>query len=145
QARFNVGIRTITVDRVTQQAVYPVGSGIVWDSDAGLEYAECLQKAVAIQAVPPPFELLETLRHDATGYHYLVAHLDRMAASAEHFGWAADREAWRERLAAAALEFPPVPLRVRFLVDAQGAMRVEHFVLSEPKVWRVRLAQTPVD
>lgn len=144
-ARFNVGIRTITVDRETGQAVYPVGSGIVWDSDAELEYAECLQKAVAIQTTPPAFELLETLRHDATGYHYLIEHLDRMAASARHFGWTADRDAWRKRLEAAALEFPAVPLRVRFLVDQPGAMRVEHFVLPDPKPWRVRLAMTAVD
>ena len=45
QAQFNVAIRTVTVDREKETAVYNVGSGVVWDSDAQEEYEECLLKA----------------------------------------------------------------------------------------------------
>jgi para-aminobenzoate synthetase/4-amino-4-deoxychorismate lyase len=44
-AQFNVAIRTVTVDREKETAVYHVGSGVVWDSDAQAEYEECLLKA----------------------------------------------------------------------------------------------------
>lgn len=44
QALFNVAIRTVVVDRERETAVYGVGSGIVWDSDAQEEYEECLLK-----------------------------------------------------------------------------------------------------
>ncbi|MBE2225143.1 MAG: chorismate-binding protein, partial [Anaerolineae bacterium] len=45
QAQFNVAIRTVTVDREKETAVYHVGSGVVWDSNAQEEYEECLLKA----------------------------------------------------------------------------------------------------
>lgn len=45
QAQFNVAIRTALVDRAAGQARYHIGSGIVWDSDAGAEWEECLLKA----------------------------------------------------------------------------------------------------
>jgi para-aminobenzoate synthetase/4-amino-4-deoxychorismate lyase len=45
RAQFNVAIRTLLFDRDTNTATYPVGSGIVWDSDPPAEYAECLLKA----------------------------------------------------------------------------------------------------
>jgi para-aminobenzoate synthetase/4-amino-4-deoxychorismate lyase len=44
-AQFNVAIRTIHVDREHQTAEYGVGGGIVWDSHAADEYAECRAKA----------------------------------------------------------------------------------------------------
>ena len=43
EAAFNVAIRTAVV--ADGAGRYDVGSGIVWDSDADAEYAECLLKA----------------------------------------------------------------------------------------------------
>ena len=42
-AAFNVAIRTAVV--ADGAARYDVGTGIVWDSEADAEYAECLMKA----------------------------------------------------------------------------------------------------
>ncbi len=42
-AAFNVAIRTAVV--ADGRGRYDVGSGVVWDSEAGAEYAECLLKA----------------------------------------------------------------------------------------------------
>ncbi len=48
--QFNVAIRTVVIDRETGPATYGVGSGIVWDSEPGAEYAECLLKARVLSA-----------------------------------------------------------------------------------------------
>jgi para-aminobenzoate synthetase / 4-amino-4-deoxychorismate lyase len=45
RARFSVAIRTAVVDRATNTAVYGVGGGITWDSEAAAEHAELLAKA----------------------------------------------------------------------------------------------------
>ena len=48
EARFNVAIRTVSIDRTAGQAEYGVGGGIVWDSATALEYAECRVKAALL-------------------------------------------------------------------------------------------------
>ncbi|MBN1558285.1 MAG: aminodeoxychorismate synthase component I [Lentisphaerae bacterium] len=45
RAEFSVAIRTACVDRAAGRAEYGVGGGIVWDSRADAEYAECADKA----------------------------------------------------------------------------------------------------
>jgi para-aminobenzoate synthetase / 4-amino-4-deoxychorismate lyase len=52
QARFSVAIRTVTIDRAAGQAEYGVGGGIVWDSTAEGEYAECCTKAAILARNP---------------------------------------------------------------------------------------------
>ncbi|MGG6296507.1 aminodeoxychorismate synthase component I [Leptolyngbya sp. AN02str] len=44
-AQFNVAIRTVLLDHGAQTAEYGLGSGIVWDSETGTEFEECLTKA----------------------------------------------------------------------------------------------------
>jgi para-aminobenzoate synthetase/4-amino-4-deoxychorismate lyase len=51
RARFNVAIRTVVVDRDTGEAVYGVGGGITWDSDAQAERAELRAKAAVLAHV----------------------------------------------------------------------------------------------
>ncbi|MBN9078656.1 MAG: aminodeoxychorismate synthase component I [Rhizobiales bacterium] len=50
--RFNVAIRTITLFP-NGEAIYNVGGGVVFDSTAGEEYAECLLKARYATGTPP--------------------------------------------------------------------------------------------
>lgn len=47
-ARFSVAIRTATIDRTRGEIVYPVGAGIVAESDPSSEWDETLAKAEAI-------------------------------------------------------------------------------------------------
>ena len=49
---WNVAIRTITCTDDT--AYFHTGGGIVWDSNAGDEYAELQLKAVALRSVLTP-------------------------------------------------------------------------------------------
>lgn len=88
KARFNVAIRTVVVDHNTRRAEYGVGGGIVWESEAGDEYGECLSKAAVLTSELPEFKLLETmLWTPEEGYFLLEKHLKRLKQSAEYFGF----------------------------------------------------------
>jgi para-aminobenzoate synthetase/4-amino-4-deoxychorismate lyase len=100
-ASFNVAIRTAVVNIAGGRVEFGVGSGIVWDSDAGAEYEECLLKGSVIGQAPVRFELLETLRWTPEeGYFLRDRHVDRLRESADYFDFAFDSEA------AAGLERP---------------------------------------
>ncbi|NJN32027.1 MAG: aminodeoxychorismate synthase component I [Synechococcales cyanobacterium RM1_1_8] len=153
QAQFNVAIRTVLIDKRRGTAEYGVGSGIVWDSDAAAEYAECCLKTAILTREPRAFELLETmLWQPEQGYFLLEYHLQRLRDSAEYFGYGLDLGQVRQVLAALALQrlsqpvvsppldlpmgsqidsqmdspqAPPTAWKVRLLVDAQGGCRIE--------------------
>lgn len=146
RARFNVAIRTATVDRELGTATYNVGSGIVWDSRAGREYAECLAKARVLERDVTPFSLIETLKWTpAEGFVLLNRHLDRLASSARYFGIPFARAEIRRALARAAAG--DVPLRVRLLLDEGGRVRTEASFLPVAGTAPVRagLAAMPID
>ncbi|HKU66065.1 MAG TPA: aminodeoxychorismate synthase component I [Rhizomicrobium sp.] len=107
-ARFNVAIRTLTV--WGDEGALGIGGGVVQDSDAAGEYAECLLKARFFETARKPLELIETLRWEK-GFVRLTAHLARMEQSARVFGLAFDRAT-----ALAALE--------KAVAGKQGALRV---------------------
>jgi para-aminobenzoate synthetase/4-amino-4-deoxychorismate lyase len=57
RARFNVAIRTAVVDTHTGHAVYGVGGGITWQSQAPAEHAEVLAKTAVLRASDRDIEL----------------------------------------------------------------------------------------
>ncbi|MES1255132.1 MAG: aminodeoxychorismate synthase component I [Acidobacteriota bacterium] len=150
-AQFNVAIRTAVVDCEAGTLEFGVGSGVVWDSDPGQEYDECLLKGSILGQRPRPFELLETVRWTPDeGFALLDRHLARMEASAGYFGFrwpggeletALDRE----------VRGSAAPRRVRLLVAEDGAVRTESVGLDPERldpgssVVRVRLAAQAVD
>lgn len=84
--QLSVAIRTVVVDRGRGVARYGTGGGIVWDSDAGAEWAEAHTKALVLTAGRPAIELLETLRwRPRSGFFLRAGHLDRLVASATYF------------------------------------------------------------
>ncbi len=150
QARFNVAIRTLTIDREAGRARYPVGGGITWDSSPEDEYRECLAKAAVLSRVPAPrFNLLESLLFEQGAYFLLEEHLSRLAASASYFGRPLDRGALREALLSRPWTRPPTShdrrLKVRVLVRADGTTQIEAAPLASLGEPRVGLAATPVD
>ncbi len=129
-SRFNVMIRTVTVDKKASMAEYGVGGGIVWDSVEEDEYEECLTKAAVLTHVPPVFSLLETLRYDLqSGFRYLSEHCERALASARYFDYPLDRDKMVATLYAA-VRGKLVPQRVRWLLSPDGAMQVESVDLA---------------
>ena len=98
-ADFNVAIRTVVIDQDEGLAEYGVGGGITWDSVSTAEYEEARLKSALLVERRPDFDLIETLRWDAThGYWWLDEHMERLAASAAYFGFTFDEAALRQSL-----------------------------------------------
>jgi para-aminobenzoate synthetase / 4-amino-4-deoxychorismate lyase len=145
-ARFNVAIRTAIVDRQRRHLSFGIGSGIVWDSEASAEYAECLLKGSVLGRSPIVFDLLETLRWTPRdGYYLLQRHLDRLSGSAEYFEVPIRLADVREALHSA-VSGADEDQRVRLLVAIDGTIRTETtaFVKGVEPV-RVAFAAQPVD
>jgi para-aminobenzoate synthetase/4-amino-4-deoxychorismate lyase len=116
-----------------------VGAGIVHDSDAADEYAECGLKARFLTGLGNEFEIFETLRASRIeGCRHLEQHLDRLAASCRYFGYPFETGAARAALIEACLAMTPGQLhRLRLSVLPSGEMAVQSAQLaplSEPVV-----------
>ncbi|WP_006786884.1 chorismate-binding protein [Thiorhodospira sibirica] len=125
QACFNVAIRTVLLDKVRHRAEYGTGGGIVWDSRAEEEFAECFAKARVLRQAMPTFELLETLLWTPQqGYFLLDEHLNRLCESARYFDFGADIAMIQAKLVRLAERFGQQPRRVRLLLKRNGDMTV---------------------
>jgi branched-subunit amino acid aminotransferase/4-amino-4-deoxychorismate lyase len=93
-----------------------------------------------------PFELLETMRWTPReGWYLLDRHLARLEESARHFRFVYSASQTRETLERA-VRSAEAAQRVRLLLTADGAVRVERTPLDRPEgVWRMRFAALPVD
>ncbi|SFV36922.1 aminodeoxychorismate synthase component I [Hyphomicrobium facile] len=121
-AQFNVVIRTAVIDRKGAGEM-GIGSGIVADSDGPKEYAECLLKMKFLTDPVRRFELIETMVYvPGDGVWLRGYHLARLAASAAYFGFAYDATKVRDAIDAAIAEQPDNRLRVRLLLDEDGAV-----------------------
>ncbi len=117
-AAFNVAIRTLHLR--DGRAAVGLGSGIVADSRAPDEWAECMTKSAFIPSPAGAFDLIETMRFDPIeGLVRLNAHIDRLRASAETFGFRFDRHAVRNDLQAATFRLRE-PMRVRLFLSHSG-------------------------
>ena len=143
RARFSVAIRTLVLDRRTGSATYGTGGGIIWDSAAEDEWQESLIKAEILRGGRPPFQLLETMRFEPeTGIDRLDAHLRRLKASGDYFGYPIDLRAITDRLRQIETD---TPLRLRMLIAQDGTMTIEEHPLGPfPEIVRLKLASEPV-
>ncbi len=124
KAVFNVAIRTLLIRQ--QQGAMGVGSGIVYDSQAAAEYAECQLKARFLTESAAPFEIFETLRHKA-GYHLLEKHLARLRRSAEYFNYPLDYDKLQQLLKQAEQAFDrSQAYRIKIRLFADGEIKLEH-------------------
>ncbi len=125
RAQFNVAIRTALVHRATGEAEYGVGGGIVADSHADREMAECRLKSNVLGPRRPSFDLLETMIwRPGKGVVLLDLHLTRLMRSAEYFGFHVDLRIVQEQLREldSALR---VPHRIRMVVSRNGAVSLQ--------------------
>ncbi|MCK6426215.1 MAG: bifunctional anthranilate synthase component I family protein/class IV aminotransferase [Burkholderiaceae bacterium] len=129
----NVAIRTLTLGEA-RDGLRPlrlgVGAGIVMDSVAADERAECRLKARFLTALDPGFELFETMRGEP---HYGIAlrdeHLARLARSAQALGFAFDAEAARALLDEAAQALAG-PTRLRLALAHDGRLSLRQAALA---------------
>ncbi|WP_354686879.1 aminodeoxychorismate synthase component I [Cupriavidus necator] len=102
-----------------------VGGGIVHDSVAAEEFAECGWKARFLTRHDPGFTLFETMRVQDGECLYLARHLARIGASAQTFGFAFDADAARAAVAAQVAQLArhgKGTWRLRMSVDKAGAL-----------------------
>ncbi len=145
-AAFNVAIRTLDLDADGEGARLGLGSGIVADSVPPSEWTECLAKGAFVPSTRR-FDLIETMRFDPhDGLIRLDAHLARMKASANRFGFAFDRHAARNELQAATFRLRAAA-RLRLLLGRTGHVAVEVRPLppTPDGPVDVRIAPLPVD
>ena len=136
----SVPIRTLVLGGSrggTRQGELGVGAGIVYDSDAASEFAECRLKAGFLTGLHNEFEIFETLRASwDDGCRHVEQHLDRLAASCRYFGYPFDVGAARATLNDACLALAPGRLhRLRLAVAHTGKLAVQAAPLaplSEP-------------
>ena len=138
--RLNVAIRTMTLQN--GQLVYPVGSGVVFDSNASDEYEECLLKAKALAR--PDFQLIETLGWDTLcRFMHLDLHLARLKTSAKALGFHYDPLHIRAALQRS-VQGKASPHRVRLLLGRNGNAQVSTHPMrfnSPDHVWPVALSK----
>ncbi len=130
---FNVPIRTLFIDH-EGHASFPVGSGIVADSDVDAEYSECFLKSRFLHDRIESPSLIETMRwQSGSGYWLLRYHLDRLFESAKYFLYPCDPDAIDELLEAEADKLDPAQnWRVRLLVSPAGNLSVTATPIAIP-------------
>ncbi len=148
QARFNVAIRTITINKSSCMAEYGVGGGIVWDSEMEEEYRECLTKAEIIYRKPEMFNLFESmLWQPEKGFYLLENHLDRLRDSAEYYAFKLDLEQIKKMLENYKPDNTGEGAKVRLIVDKAGNATID----SQPLIGvksnnlKICLARNAVD
>ena len=151
QAQFNVAIRTVLINKKTNQAEYGVGGGIVWDSFSDNEYQECRVKAQVLTKKYPEFSLLETILWTAhKGYFLLKFHLQRLKKSALYFGFNLKLEQIDKKLQLLANYLADKPHKIRLLVNKDDqinceAIPLELSQLSLSQPIKLCLADQPID
>lgn len=130
-----VPIRTLLLqapDNGVRRGEMGVGAGIVFDSNAAEEYAECQLKAAFLSGLPNQFQLFETLyASHADGCRQRVPHLARLAASALYFGFTCDLAPAGALLDAACAALPDDgAFRLRLALAQDGKWSLESAPLT---------------
>ena len=125
----SVPIRTLALGpgESVRRGELGVGAGIVFDSDAQSEFAECQLKARFLTGLPNEFELFETIKASwQDGPRHLDEHMARIGASCAYFGRAFDEAAARTLVLDACLGLPQDASlhRVRLALGANGRWTV---------------------
>jgi para-aminobenzoate synthetase/4-amino-4-deoxychorismate lyase len=146
QTVFNVAIRTLVLEN--GEATMGVGGGIVIDSEPKAEFRECRLKAEFLTRTTEPFSLIETMLWNGS-YPLIELHLDRLADSADYFGFSCDRAAIHSALLdEVALFADQQPRKVRLLLDSDGTTHIvaEPIAdLSSAEPARVSIASERID
>ena len=139
---FNVAIRSIVSRK--QQAAFGTGSGIVWDSDAEMEYAETLLKTGFLS--DKPFQLIETMLLANGKFRLLDRHLKRLERACAFYLFHYNKNPILQKLADIAAENPSGKYRVRILHYKSGKTEITASRLQQkPKTGLIRLSALRTD
>ncbi|PRY00331.1 aminodeoxychorismate synthase component I [Paraburkholderia sp. BL25I1N1] len=133
----SVAIRTLTLSPSKQtsqlEGKMGVGAGIVLDSVAADEYAECQLKASFLTGAEPGFELFETMYATREeGVRHLSRHLARLSSSAATLGFKLDdTNVISAEIAAKCASLPGhTPHRMRLALSKNGTIQITAAVLT---------------
>lgn len=144
----SVPIRTLAMKEPDEygirQGEFGVGAGIVFDSVAADEYAECALKARFLTGLPQQLELFETMRVTRKGCLLIDRHLDRLCRSAKYFGFAFEEQTIRTVVNEACAVLPEGDFRMRLSLGENGTtvQMAPLQALTEPV--RVLIADKPM-
>ncbi|WP_063533533.1 bifunctional anthranilate synthase component I family protein/class IV aminotransferase [Burkholderia sp. MSMB1589WGS] len=127
--RLSVAIRTLTLGAPSadgdRRGTMGVGAGIVLDSVAADEYAECELKARFLTDADPGFQLFETMHATRTaGVRHLDRHFARLRSSADALGFAFDEPAAKLRIDARCAQLADGEHRLRVALAKDGALEI---------------------
>ena len=140
-ACFSVAIRTLVLSAPGSDGLRKgelgIGSGIVHDSIADEEYAECQLKARFVTALDVGLSLFETMRATHDGVPLLERHLARLGRSAQAFGFPLDRAELADEVARLCASLAPEgEYRMRLSLAPNGTASVTAATLSAlPATW----------
>lgn len=125
-----------------RSGIMGVGAGIVHDSVASEEYAECQLKARFLTGLAPEFDLFETMFATQNGCRHVEQHLQRLRASALYFGFTFDEATIRQRLADYCQQLSAnTAFRLRLSLKPDGTIALQSAVLTDlPDVVKVMLS-----
>ena len=132
----SVPIRTLQLSSANQQGLRQgrlgVGAGIIHDSVAAEEFAECQLKSRFLTGMQAPFQLFETMRYQADlGLARLDAHLTRLQTSAQCLGFTYDALAVKQQLLAYCQSLSAESTwRIRLALMNDGSIELSSGVLS---------------
>ena len=130
----SVPIRTLALQPEAQgvrRGEMGVGAGIVFDSDAADEYAECKLKARFLTGLANRFDIFETMYATReAGVRHRARHLARLEGSAAYFGYAFDRAAAAQAIDAACATLPAGEHRLRLALSPDGTLNMQSGALA---------------
>ena len=132
---FNVAIRTLDFPGNSQSGEFGVGGGIIHDSDSNAEWQELHLKTQFLIGVNHDFQLIETFRycHTSREIPRLAHHLDRLAHSADCFGFRHDRDGIHQRIMSYTREQAfNSGQKIRLLLNAEGTLTLSSEPLDGP-------------
>jgi len=131
-ATFNVGIRTISLDKNEGKGELGIGSGITISSDPIDEFNECRLKAHFFTRKYTDFELIETLLWHRDKFFLLDMHLKRLRDSASYFDYKYSRGYILKSLAACSRIFrKDKSYKVRLLLRKSGEVKISTSLLKD--------------
>ena len=127
----SVPIRTLALDAPNKSGVrigeMGVGAGIVHDSKAAEEFAECQLKARFLTGLTNDFELIETMYATREqGCRHLTRHLARLRNSSAYFGFGFEEDVVRQALQQVCSSLPPEGAhRLRLALGQSGRCSIQ--------------------
>ena len=128
---FNVPIRTLSINKETNNGEIGLGSGIVWDSNIDDEYEETKLKGKFLTKPEKPFKLFETMLVENSEIFLLDEHLDRMQQSADYFLFRFNRIEILDQLNKILEQNKNSPYRLKIKINKFGSFSYQVTELSK--------------